>query len=73
VPALIKVKLCVLPFPGSVASKVPSGFSEDRKPVVLSTPMKRPEVMVYRMGKELRENAASLAKLIPSGSDNVRL
>ncbi len=35
--------------------KVPSGFCEDRKPVFLSTPSKRPDVTVWLIGSSLRQ------------------
>ena len=54
-PGLVNVKLKVLPFPESFALNVPSGSCEDRSPVVLSTPSKRPEVTVCVMGSSLRQ------------------
>jgi hypothetical protein len=38
-----------------LALKVPSGFCEDRKPVFLSTPSKRPDVTVWVIGSSLRQ------------------
>jgi len=55
VPGLANVKLKVLPFPASFALKVPSGSCEDRRPVVLSTPTKRPEVTVCVIASSLRQ------------------
>lgn len=54
-PGLANVKLKVLPFPASFALKVPSGSCEDRRPVVLSTPTKRPEVTVCVIASSLRQ------------------
>jgi hypothetical protein len=54
-PGLVKVKLKVLPFPGSLALNVPSGSCEDRRPVVLSTPTKRPDVTVCVIGSSFRQ------------------
>jgi hypothetical protein len=55
VPGLVNVKLKVLPFPASSALNVPSAFCEARKPVVLSTPTKGPDVTVCVIASSLRQ------------------
>jgi hypothetical protein len=59
VPGFVKVKLKVLPFPPSLVLNRSSGCCEDRSPVVLSMPMKRPEVTVCVMGSSLRQVTVS--------------